>query len=143
MLGMKNEHHTPAIRAIDRISWLSPSMYGILAMEGNGYPKQFTEKAISRQLKRPAAEKLERVIDEPDQLKMEIAGFHTLMGSAKRYVRLSARRAYGAHSSCRTRCGACIRRKIPSHKRPRRMQSTLTCDAENIGDRDDTCYSDT
>ena len=23
------------------------------AMEGNGYPKQFTEKAISRQLKRP------------------------------------------------------------------------------------------
>ena len=73
MFGMKNKHHTPAIRAIERISWLSPSMYGILAMEGNGYPKQFTEKAISRQLKRPAAGKLERAINEPDQPKMEIA----------------------------------------------------------------------
>ena len=27
------------------------------AMEGNGYPEQFTQKAISRQLKRPAIEK--------------------------------------------------------------------------------------
>ena len=27
------------------------------AMERNGYPKQFTEKAISRQLKRPAMKK--------------------------------------------------------------------------------------
>ena len=40
------------------------------AMEGNGYPKQFTEKVISRQLKQPAAGKLERVINEPDQSKM-------------------------------------------------------------------------
>ena len=28
------------------------------AVEGNGYPKQFTEKAISRQLKRPAMKNL-------------------------------------------------------------------------------------
>ena len=36
-------------------------------------PKPFTEKAISRLFKRPAAGKLERVINEPDQPKMEIA----------------------------------------------------------------------
>ena len=42
-------------------------------MEGNGYPKQFLEKAISRQLQRPSAGKLERAINEPSQPKMEKA----------------------------------------------------------------------
>ena len=50
--------------------------------------------------------------------------FYTLMGLAKRYVGLRVWRAYGAHSSCRTRCGACITGKIRSHKIPRQTQST-------------------
>ena len=63
-------------------------------------------------------------------------GFHTLIGLAKRYVGLRVWRAYGAHSLCRTRCGACIRRKIPSHKTPRQILSVTckTCDAEYIGE---------
>ena len=59
------------------------------AMEGNGYLKQFTEKAISRQLKRPAVEKFERVIDGPDQPKMEIARIPYVDGLSQEIRRIA------------------------------------------------------
>ena len=59
------------------------------AMERNGYPKQFTEKAISRQLKRPAAGKLKRVINEPDQPKMEIARIPYVDGLSQEIRRIA------------------------------------------------------
>ena len=58
-------------------------------MERNGYPKQFTEKVISRQLKRPAAGKLERVINEPDQPKMEIARIPYVDGLSQEIRRIA------------------------------------------------------
>ena len=66
-------------------------------MEGNGYPKQFTEKAISRQLKRPVAGKLERAINEPDQPKMEIARIPYVNGLSQKIRRIA--RMAGVRSS--------------------------------------------
>ena len=52
-------------------------------------PKPFTEKAISRLLKRPAAEKLERVINEPDQSKIEIARIPYVDGVSQEIRRIA------------------------------------------------------
>ena len=43
----------------------------LAAMEGNGYPKRFSEKAISRQIKQPLNSRVERVTNEADQLELE------------------------------------------------------------------------
>ena len=59
------------------------------AMEGNGYLKQFTEKAISRQLKQPSKSKVERVTNEADQPKLQTARIPYVDGLSQEIHRIA------------------------------------------------------
>ena len=108
------------------------------AMEGNGYPKQFTEKAISRQLKRPAAGKLERVINEPDQPKMEIARIPYVNGLSQEIRRIAhmvgVRYSFFMLNTLRSLYQA--KDSLPQETMTNAVYSVTckTCDAEYIGE---------
>ena len=94
------------------------------AMERNGYPKQFTEKAISRQLKPPAAGKPERAINEADQPKMEIARIPDVDGLSQEIRRIARMADVRCSFFMPNTLRSLYQAKIPSHKRPQRTQST-------------------
>ena len=108
------------------------------AMEGNGYPKKFTEKAISRQLRRPAEEKLERVINEPDQPKMEIARIPYVDGLSQEIRRIArtagVRCSFFMPNTLRSLYQA--KDSLPQEITTNAVYSVTckTCDAEYIGE---------
>ena len=58
------------------------------AMECNGYPKRFTEKAISKRLKRGTTSRAERLAKEADQAKLEKASIPYVEGLSQEIRRI-------------------------------------------------------